>query len=70
MYHISFYAYADKGSMRAQIFHLRIGPAAGMTISKARPALYIKKLYIDMGHPLFLLLQKCSTKQAAIIDRT
>lgn len=72
MYHISFfYVYAEQGSIRAQIFHLRIGPAAEMTISKAHCALYnIKKLYIDMGDPLFLLLQKCSTKQAAIIDRT
>lgn len=72
MYHISFfYVYAQQEAVREQISHLRIDPAAEMTVSKARCALYnIEKLYIDIAAPLILLLQKYSTQQAAIIDRT
>ena len=56
MSHISFYVYAQQGAIRAQIFHLRIDPAAGMTVSKAGCAVYnIKKLYLDIADPLFLL---------------
>lgn len=55
MYHISFYVYVQQGAIMAEIFLLRIDPAA----SKACCAPYnMKKLYIDVADPLFLLLQK------------
>lgn len=55
MHHISFNVYVQQGAIVAEIFLLRIDPAA----SKACCAPYnMKKLYIDVADPLFLLLQK------------
>lgn len=64
MYHISFYVYVQQGAIMAEIFLLRIDPAAEMTASKACCAPYnMKKLYIDVADPLFLLTKKKNKAQ-------